>query len=150
MRYCSGFGHSDCFKTDKQELTALLEDLILNHDVENFLLSNYGNFDSVFSSCVKGLKKTYPTIKLILVKPYYTKELLKSKGYYTTSYDEVLIPEISAKAHFKSAITIRNRWIIEKSDFIVSNVYKGYGGAFEAVNYAKKINKNILYLSNHF
>ena len=145
-KFCCGFGHSDCFKIDTQKLTTLLEELIHQHNVTNFYISDFGNFDRTFFSCTNQFRKTNNNIKLILVKPYYTNELNRNKDFYTNTYDEIIVPEISANAHFKSAITIRNRWIIENSDFVISNVYKNYGGAFVAIKYAKKISKNIIYL----
>ena len=33
-------------------------------------------------------------------------------------YDEVVIPDVVAGVHPKSAITKRNRWMVEKSDII--------------------------------
>lgn len=145
-KFCCAFGHSDCFTTDTQNLIILLQDLISNHNVTNFLLSDFGNFDRIFFGCVNSLKKQNSNIKLILVKPYYTKELSKNKEFYLTNFDEIIIPDVSANAHYKSSITLRNKWMIDKSEFVISNIYKNYGGAFDAIKYAKKADKKILYL----
>ena len=43
----------------------------------------------------------------------------------------------------KSAITKRNRWMVENSDFIVTYVCRDFGGAYSAKKYALKIGKKI-------
>ena len=42
------------------------------------------------------------------------------------------------------AISYTNKKIVEISDFIISGVVAGYGGAAAACNYAKKRNKTII------
>ena len=101
------------------------------------------NFDGSFSAAVRGLKRKYPEIKLILIKPYFSNELNTNKEYYEYTYDDVVIPDILAGVHPKSAITKRNRWMVENSDFIVTYVRSDNGGAFEAKKYAAKLDKVI-------
>jgi hypothetical protein len=54
-------------------------------------------------------------------------------------YDDVIIPDVLAGVHPKSAITKRNRWMVENSDFIIAYVLRDHGGAYSAVKYANKI-----------
>lgn len=145
--FCCGFGHSDCYKTDSNVLTEILEEILIKYSVENFLIGEFGNFDRTFFKSAHRLKTKYTNnVKLILVKPYFTQQLLKDSDFYRKNFDEIIIPEESSNAHYKHAITVCNRWKIVKSDYVISGVYKSYGGAFEAVKYANKKCKRIIYL----
>ena len=140
---CTCFGHRETYKDFSRVLSELLEDLILNQGVVEFWTGGMGNFDGSFSAAVRGLKRKYPDIKLILIKPYFSNELNTNKEYYEFTYDDVVIPDVLAGVHPKSAITKRNRWMVENSDFIVTYVRRDHGGAFEAKKYAAKLDKVI-------
>ena len=103
-----------------------------------------GDFDGKFASAVRTLKRKYPDIKLLLIKPYFSGELNTNKEYYKYMYDEVVIPDVVASVHPKSAITKRNRWMVEESDFIVSYVTRDFGGAYTAIKYATKLGKKTI------
>ena len=140
---CTCFGHRETYKDFSRVLSELLEDLILNQGVVEFWTGGMGNFDGSFSAAVRGLKRKYPDIKLILIKPYFSNELNTNKEYYEYTYDDVVIPDVLVGVHPKSAITKRNRWMVENSDFIVTYVRRDHGGAFEAKKYAAKLDKVI-------
>lgn len=107
-----------------------------------------GNFDGSFSAAVRGLKRKYPDIKLILIKPYFSNELNTNKEYYEFTYDDVVIPDVLAGVHPKSAITKRNRWMVENSDFIVTYVYRDFGGAYDTKKYALKLGKTVFEIND--
>ena len=113
------FGHRDVYKNISDILSEVIEDLITNKEVTEFWTGGMGNFDGSFASAVRALKRKYPDIKLILIKPYFSNELNTNKEYYEFTYDDVVIPDVLAGVHPKSAITKRNRWMVENSDFIV-------------------------------
>ncbi len=60
---------------------------------------------------------------------------------YLKYYDEVEICEESSTVHFKSAIQIRNKSMIDRSDLVVCCIQHETGGAYQSVQYA--IQKNI-------
>ena len=140
---CTCFGHRETYKDFSRVLSELLEDLILNQGVVEFWTGGMGNFDGSFSAAVRGLKRKYPDIKLILIKPYFSNELNTNKEYYEYTYDDVVIPDVLAGVHPKSAITKRNRWMVENSDFVVTYVYRDFGGAYDAKKYALKLGKTV-------
>ncbi len=143
-KICTCFGHREIFKAFTFDLSQVLEYLILNYSVTEFWTGGMGEFDELFSSTVRGLKRKYPNIKLILIKPYFSNELNTNKEYYCSLYDGLVIPEILSNVHPKSAITKRNKWMVENSDFIVTYVYRDYGGAFQAKKYAQKLGKGVI------
>ena len=51
------------------------------------------------------------------------------------------------KAHYKAAISLRNRWMIKKSDCVVVNVQKNTGGAYAAMKYARECGKKVINLA---
>ena len=77
----------------------MLEDLILSQGVTEFWTGGMGNFDGSFSAAVRGLKRKYPDIKLILIKPYFSNELNTNKEYYEYTYDDVVIPDVLVGVH---------------------------------------------------
>ena len=99
---------------------------------------------SLFSSAVRKAKTKYPSIKLICIKPYLTADINENKEYYEYSYDGLLIPDELAGIHYKSAIKARNRWIIDHSDIVIGYTVRDYGGAYTAIQYAKKNNKEVI------
>ncbi len=59
-------------------------------------------------------------------------------------YDEVEICAESAGAHFKAAITIRNQTMVDRPDLIMCGIERKSGGAFKAVEHARKQKKKII------
>ena len=112
-----------------------------------FYTGAMGEFDSLFSSAVRKVKKTYPEIKLICVKPNFTNDLNINGEYYSALYDDVIIPDELADIHPKAPIKYRNRWMIDRSDIILIYTKRTYGGAYEARRYAERIGKEVVYIS---
>lgn len=140
-KICCSFGHRELYRNIDDELKNIIVPLILEYDVDTFYTGGIGQTDGKFSSIVRGLKKAYPHIRLVLIKPYFSNELNTNKYYYEFSYDDVVIPEELAGCHFKSAITKRNKWMVDQSDYIIDCTYRDFGGAVDAVRYARRCEK---------
>ena len=122
MTACCGFGHRDVLeKIDDAVYAAVLKAAERGCDI--FYTGAMGEFDSLFSSAVRKVKKTYPKIKLICVKSYFTNDLNTNGEYYAALYDDVFIPDELADIHPKAAIKYRNRWMIRQ----ISRVRPGRG-----------------------
>lgn len=143
-KICTCFGHREVYKDFSETLLELLENLILSQGVTEFWTGRMGNFYRTFTAAVRKLKQKYPNIKLILIKPYFSAELNTNKEYYRFTYDEIVIPDVLSGVHPKAAITKRNRWMVEQSDFIVTCVYRNFGGAYDAKKHAMKLHKTVL------
>ena len=145
MTACCGFGHRDVLeKIDDAVYAAVLK--AAEQDCDIFYTGAMGEFDSLFSSAVRKVKKTYPKIKLICVKSYFTNDLNTNGEYYSALYDDVIIPDELADIHPKAAIKYRNRWMIDHSDIILVYTKRAFGGAYEARRYAERIGKGIVYI----
>lgn len=67
------------------------------------------------------------------------KSVLKDKQ---EKYDMIIYPNIeNVPARF--AISHRNRWMVDVSDFIIAYINHNYGGAYSMYAYAKKRSKEI-------
>ena len=145
-KVCCGFGHREVYAAVAEPLRKTLERLITEQNVCVFLTGGMGAFDALFSAAVRQLRLTYPHIRLELVQPYLTATLQKNKGEYIQIYDEIVIPDALDGAHRKAAIPLRNRWMVEQSDVVVSYLRRDFGGAYQAVVYAQKLKKHIVAL----
>lgn len=142
-KICTCFGHREIYTDVSRDLSELLENLILSHGVTEFWTGGRGSFDESFSLAVRVLKRRYPDIKLILIVPYFSSDLNTHKQLYESLYDDVVIPDILANVHPKAAITKRNQWMIEKCDYVITFVYRDFGGAHIAKKYAKQLGKTV-------
>ena len=72
------------------------------------------------------------------------REINENGVYLFTLYDDIIIPTELADVHYKQVITKRNRWIISQSDVVIIYTIRNYGGAYSALNYAKKLKREIV------
>ncbi|MDE6035621.1 MAG: hypothetical protein K2G36_06890 [Ruminococcus sp.] len=70
------------------------------------------------------------------------------KENYMCCYNEVEICQESAGAYPKSAIRIRNRSMIERSDIIVCCLQHSGGNTYKYIRYAEKLGKIVLNTGN--
>ena len=145
IKACCGFGHRDVFENISEQLYNTLFQ-IAEQGCKTFYTGGMGDFDKMFSSAVRSIKKSYPDIKLICVKPYLTKEINEDGNYLFNIYDDIIIPTELADIHYKSVITKRNRLMINWSDIVVGYVKREYGGAYSALRYAEKQGAEVINL----
>ena len=150
MTVCTFAGHREVYQANISEmLDEAIFKIINTDDNFRFLVGGMGEFDGMCSSVVRRAKREYPNkeIRLELVLPYLTHELNENKLYYETSFDDVVIPIELAGVHYKSAITKRNRWMVEQSDWVIAFVYRDFGGAYTTLRYAEKKGLQIINLA---
>lgn len=146
---CCVFGHRKLYLEIESELYTIIKRLINGYGVEIFLTGGMGETDERFSSVVRSLKRIYPNIKLILVIPYFSNVLNSNKEYYDIMYDDILLPDELIGSYYKAAITKRNKWMIENSDYIIDCTYRNFGGAYDAVAYRKSLGEIIVKVKNN-
>ena len=83
----------------------------------------------------------------MLVLPYMKAEYRDNEQSYLNHYDEVEICTDSSEVHYKSAIQVRNRCMIDRSNSVVCCIQHKSGGAYKTVQYAQKCKKEIINLS---
>ena len=130
----------------EERLESLLYDLITGKEYVEFLIGRDGEFDLLASSVIKRCIKKYGSgnTSLVLVLPYMRAEYRDNEAAFLAYYDEVEICEESARAHFKAAIQIRNRRMVDRSDLVVCCIQHQSGGAYKTVQYAQRLGKRVV------
>jgi uncharacterized phage-like protein YoqJ len=142
---CCFFGHRNIFCTN--ELLPLViekaEQLILS-GFDSFLFGGYGDFDNLCFHAIQTLKPKHPQIKTVFVQAYYNPHE-SDMEYFKSKHDEVTFPEIDTPARF--AISRRNQIMIDMSDYCIFYVGCSFGGAYQALQYARRKKKPFLNLA---
>ena len=146
------FGHREIYNLFELEekLEEHIRILLESKEYVEFLVGRNGEFDQLVSSTVRRVKRNYrdDNSALVLVLPYLSAEYEKNEEAFQEYYDEVEICQGSSAAHFKAAMQLRNREMVDRSDLVVCYIEHNSGGAFQTVQYAKKKNKEIVNLSD--
>ena len=140
------FGHrkiDDLLKLERQ-LAPIVKKLIQTKPYVSFLIGRNGEFDEYSASVIKRVQKEVgkDNSDITLILPYK----MRAIEYYEKYYDSIIIPDSVYGAHPKSAITLKNRWMIERSNLSLFYVKCERGGAYTAMRYAKKLNKEVVNL----
>ena len=135
MKSCAFFGHGDLdYREYKEELENSIVDLIENYHVAQFYTGGRGAFDNFCAEIVAELRnKRYPHIKNTQVLSY----MPKKEWVLSNKYDDsVYLLEESVPP--KYAISRTNKILVEKVDFVITAVWKSWGGARVAHDYAER------------
>ena len=141
-------GHDQFSKSEEyeQKLLAFLEEKVGDLPGDMYL-GGYGSFDGFAYDCCKKYKETHPNVSLVFVTPYLTIDYQKNHlNYQKIKYDSILYPEIEDKPK-RYAITYRNKYMVEKADFLVAYVSHNWGGAYTTYKHAKRKGKEIFNLA---
>lgn len=144
----SFFGHRYIERGSEIEsrLETLMHDLITQREYVEFLIGRDGEFDLLTSACIKRAirENDHGNTHFTLVLPYMKAEYRDNEQEFLEYYDEVEVCAESAKAHYKSAIQIRNRNMVDRSDLVVCCIEHKSGGAYTTICYAEKQGKKII------
>ncbi|MBR2152067.1 MAG: hypothetical protein IJ944_02120 [Clostridia bacterium] len=136
---CTFFGHKDCPKDVEKQLQMVIIDLIENKKVRNFFVGNQGRFDFFVRKTLFLLSKKYP-IKYTVVLAYMPREQENFDEYVGNT----LYPNDIENVPKKFAISFRNRWMIENSEYVVTFVKYSWGGASQFKELAEKKRKIVI------
>ncbi|MBQ9849797.1 MAG: hypothetical protein IJO36_03770 [Clostridia bacterium] len=125
---CTFFGHRDTPKEIEPTLRSALIDLIENKNATVFYVGNHGNFDAMVRRQLEDLSKTYP------IKYYVVLAYMPSKNVEPDEHS--ILPEGIETVPRRFAINYRNKWMLNKSDIIVTYVTRNFGGAAQFMNMA--------------
>lgn len=147
----SFFGHQqiDNFTVAEQRLEKLIRELIATKEYVEFLVGRNGEFDQMVASTVLRIRRMLrdDNSALVLVLPYPTAEFLNNQTAFENYYTNIEVSDAAAKDHFRSAIQTRNREMVDRSDLVVCCIERKKGGAYQTVQYAKKMEKHIVNVS---
>ena len=130
----------------EQHLEEVIRDLI-TQGVDEFWLCEQGTFDCLARLVLKELKKEFKGISLCLLPAYHPTDA-KMDWIDEQDYD-LIYPDEVANAPAQVAILRRNDYIAKNTDYIVCYITHNSGGAYKAVEKAKKYNKKIINLAEY-
>jgi|GEM_PF-4551097 len=113
--------------------------------VDEFWLCEQGTFDCLARLAMKELREEFDWIKLVLLPAYYPSDA-KLDWMDDNDYD-LIYPNEVKKAPPQVAILRRNEYIAKHADYIVCYILQKSGGAYKAVEIARKLNKKIINLA---
>ena len=144
----SFFGHRDFSEhyIYENKVVEIIKEIIRTKEYVEFLVGRNGEFDVFAASCVRRAKKELlaDNSSLILYLPYTSAKYENNQDSFDAFYDEVYICEKSSIAHYKAAIQIRNREMVNQYNLIISYIKQKSGGAYQTIKYAEKIEKDII------
>lgn len=135
------FGHSYITAPIEEKLYEVLENLIVNEGANLFYVGNHGDFDAAALNALVRLYKKHPYIEYYVVFAYIPKHKRAHIDYSKTLY-----PSGLEKVPQRFAIDKRNRWMIKRSDIVVTYVTRVVGGASKYKTIAENLNKRIINL----
>ena len=138
---CCLFGHKETPASVAAELGKVIDHLIQERGVDEFLVGNQGAFDRMVHRALREARNRYPHISYRVVLAYLPNT---ESGIY--EYSETFFPEGIGNVPPRFAISWRNKWMVRESDICVCYLAYSWGGAAKSVDYAKKRKKEIINL----
>ena len=138
MKRCFFVGHRDAPENLSIKLVKVIEKLITEYAVDEFIVGHYGRFDCQAAAAVIEMKRQYRHITLVMLLPYHpaTRPIDLPEGFDTSVYPFELenVPK-------RIAIVRANRYMIDHADFVVA--YAKYPGsnAMKFFEYAERRRK---------
>ena len=136
MSACTFFGHGDCPETKYSNILQAIQNLITEKNIITFYVGTQGNFDLLVYRALCNLRADFPQIRIYRVLAYLPKD-------NSLISDSILLEGIEL-IHPRYAISWRNRWMIEHSDYVIAYITHNYGGAARFVNEAERRGKTII------
>ena len=145
------FGHSSInnYSVLRETIEKIIREVIKKCDSISFYCGGYGAFDGLCAEVCRCIKSEYRNCELIFITPYITelqqqkmKELIRTK-----QYDGCLYPSLE-NVPPRFAISKRNEWIANEADLIICYVNHSFGGAYKAVDFARRRKKKIINLGS--
>lgn len=143
MKICTFFGHRDAPESIRYDLKQVLIDLIENKGVSWFYVGHNGKFDSMVLTELKLFSTVYKHIHyFVAVAGSPDKKLNIDADNEHLVYVDVNLNSTPKKFE----IDRRNGWMINQSDYVVTYVWKTWGGAHKFKEIAEKKNKTVINL----
>lgn len=131
------FGHRNCPDAIRTKLREVLVELIVNNGVETFYVGNHGRFDAIVRSVLRELKEEYPWMNYAVVLAY-----MPCKQHEDDL--DTMLPEGIEFVHPRYAISWRNSWMLQQSDYVVTYITHSWGGAAKFADKARKQGKRVI------
>ena len=145
MPACTFFGHRDCPSSIRPRLRDTLVELIENYAVDMFYVGRQGAFDAMVRSVLMELILEYPHIRYAVVLERIPGKRNESDP---RDYSDTMLPESIENVHPRFAISWRNKWMLDRSDYVVTYITHSWGGAAQFARISAVQNKNVIDLAD--
>ena len=145
MPSCTFFGHQIINKDIKELLMCQIEKLITEYGVNVFYVGNNGQFDDLVAEVLRKLKSRNPQISYSIVLAYLPE---REKEHNQPSYTETIYPEGLEDTPPRFAISKRNKWMVQQSEYVIAYVEHSFGGAAQFTEYARKKHRMVINLAD--
>lgn len=136
---CTFFGHRDCPGNIYESVYSIIEELIDKENVDCFLVGEEGGFDRIVQRALCEIGKKHTDVVCLAVKAYYDPKKKDDSGLLESIY-----PECLAGVPRRFAIDRRNRYMIDRSDVVITYVRTSIGGAAKFADIAVRKNKRVI------
>lgn len=136
------FGHRDTPEIVYPLLEETIKELIEKKNITKFYVGNNGKFDYMARVALRNLKVQCPYIEYSVVLAFKPRLCDMANLRCNVEY-----PDCLQKVSNTAAIPMRNMWMIENSDIVVSYVLRRNGGAWRFSQTAKDKGKQVINLA---
>lgn len=141
---CTFFGHSDAPPMVIPLLQVAIRDLIENRGVKVFYVGTHGAFDMAVRNTLRDLQEEYSEMRYHVVLSYIPTE----QTLNTSAIENTLVPEGIELVPKRVAITWKNKWMLNRSQYVITYVVHSWGGAAQFKELAEKQKKTVVELSS--
>lgn len=141
---CFFIGHRNAPESIYPNIVSTIEKLIVENGVKEFIVGNYGMFDSMVIRALQQMKTKYPDIVLLLLTPYHpsVKKVIMPEGF-----DDIYYPEGMEIVPYKAAIVRANEMTISKSGFLIAYFIHSASNTTRFVHYAEYKKINVIFIN---
>lgn len=152
MYSCCFTGHRNIDGSVKEQIIPVLVgkiEQLINEGVAVFINGGALGFDALAALAVLGLKNKYPKIELHIYVPHkgqsdkWNDDNQKIYDYILSRADKVNILE---EEYSSECMHVRNRRMVDDSDYVIAYVKKNSGGSYYTAKYAESVGKKIIYI----
>ncbi len=118
---------------------------LVKNGVDRFYVGAEGIFDHYVKNTLALAKVLYPHIEYSIVLSRLPE---KDKLSHWVDPDCTIVPEGIEKTHPKYAIDKRNRWMLDRADYVVVYVTHSFGGAAKFMREAERKGKIVINLAD--
>lgn len=138
---CTFFGHKTFYKPIEGKLEKTIIELIEKENVDKFYVGNNGHFDSMVYRILKKLTAEYD-ISCTVVLAYAP---VKKSEFDPVDYSDTVLPDGIENVPRRFAISHRNKWMIERADYVITYVITHIGsGAAQFKKLAENKGKTVI------
>lgn len=153
MCVCCFSGHREISLTERRQLSSklkeIINDLVKTKGVTAFRCGGALGFDTIAALYVLELKNEVPDVNLIIDVPHRSQPSAwneTDKQIYEYILNHADKVNIISEKYYKGCMQYRNRYMVDKSDYVVVYVKKTGGGSYYTACYAEANDKNVIYI----